>query len=113
MKKTLILAAVLASVLTLNAKAGDAVMSPKAKEQADSHRRVAGTTPDMIDRSFKSASPKQVEFAAVFRKVPSTGPSIDLAHAPRPTLSPKDPNYEVAFRENAMKQLDVQVAPLK
>jgi hypothetical protein len=113
--KKIILAVAVAGALTFvaNANAGDAIMSPKAQEQADSHRTVSGTTPDMIDRSIRAGSPKQVEFAASLRTVPSIGPSVDLAHAPRPNLSPKDPNYDIAFRENAMKQLDIQVAPLK
>jgi hypothetical protein len=43
--------------------------------------------------------------------VPSTGRSIDLAHGPRPLLSPKDPRYETALRE--LRQQQFQVAPLK
>lgn len=115
MKKTLILAVAVAGVLTFapNSRAGDVVMSPRAKEMADSLRRVPGTTPDMIDRSIQSGTPRSRELAYSLRKVPSTGPSIDLAHAPRPTLSPKDSRYETALRENAAKQLEIQVAPLK
>src|SRR5882724_10243567 len=115
MKKTLILAVAVAGALTFaaSANAGDALMSPKAQEQADSHRTVSGTTPDMIDRSIKSGSPKQVEFAAFTRKVSGTDSGIDLANAPRPNLSAKDPNYDVALRENAVKQSNIQVAPLK
>jgi hypothetical protein len=113
--KKIILAIAVVGALTFvaSANAGDAVMSPKAQEQADSHKTVSGTTPDMIDRSIQSGSPKQVEFAASLRTVPSAGPSVDLANAPRPNLSAKDPNYDMALRENAMKQLDIQVAPLK
>lgn len=111
MKKTLILAVAVAGVFTLNANAGDAVISPKAKEQADSLRKVPGTTTDMIDRSVKLGSPKQVEFAASLRKVPSTGTTVDLAHAPRPTMSPKDPRFETALRANAEREF--QIAPVK
>jgi hypothetical protein len=115
MKKTLLLAVAVAGAFTFaaSASAGDAVMSPKAQEQADSHRTVSGTTPDMIDRSIQSGSPKQVEFAASLRKVSSPDSNIDLANAPRPNLSAKDPNYDVALRENAVKQSNIQVAPLK
>ena len=51
------------------------------------------------------------ELAYSLRKVPSTGPSIDLAHAPRPTLSPKDPGFEAEWRANAERQF--QIAPVK
>jgi hypothetical protein len=115
MKKTLILAVAVAGGLTFasNVRAGDVVMSPKAQEQADSLRTAPGTTPDMLDRSIKSASPKVVELRESLRTVPSTGPSIDLASAPRPNLPAKDPSYDVTWRENAMNQSNPQVAPLK
>jgi hypothetical protein len=115
MKKTILLAIAAAGIFTFtaSAQAGEPLLSPKAREQANSLRKVAGTTSDKIDRSVKVGSPKAIELAYSLRKVPSTGPSIDLAHAPRPTMSPKDPRYEVALRENATRQLDVQIAPLK
>lgn len=116
MKKTILLAIAAAGIFTLtfSAQAGEPLLSPRAQEQANSLKRVAGTTSsDMIDRSVKVGSPKAIELAYSLRKVPSTGPSIDLAHAPRPTMSPKDSRYEVALRDNAAKQLEVQIAPLK
>lgn len=104
-----------AAVVTLNvafsAQAGEPLLSPRAKEQADSLRKVPGATTEMLDRSVQPGTPKGRELAFSLRKVPSTGPSIDLAHAPRPTLSPKDSRYDSALRENAAKQF--QVAPLK
>ena len=115
MKKTLILAIAAAGSLVLgaNAKAGDVVMPPKAQEQADSLKIVSGNTPDMVDRSIQPAPPKQAEQAASLRTVRSQGPDIDLAHAPQPNLQPKDPNYDVALRQSAEKQAEMQVAPLK
>lgn len=115
MKKTLILAIVAAGSLAFgaSAKAGDVVMSPKAQEQADSLRMVSGNTPDMLDRSIQSVPPKQAEQAASLRTVPAQGPDIDLAHAQKPNLPAKDPNYDVALRQNAERQAEVQVAPLK
>ncbi len=115
MKKTILLAIAAAGIFTLAAstQAGEPLLSPRAQEHANSVRKVPGTTTDKIDRSIKIGSPKALELANSVRKVPSTGPSIDLAHAPRPTMSPKDPRYEVALRENATRQLDVQIAPLK
>jgi hypothetical protein len=104
-----------AAVVTLNAtfsaQAGQPLLSPKAKALADSLRKVPGTTPDMIDRSVKVGSPKAIALAESLRKVPSTGQSIDLVHVPRPTLSPKDPRFEMAWRQNAVKEF--QIAPLK
>lgn len=109
MKKTLILAVAVAGVFTLSANAADAVMSPRAKAQADSLKKVPGTTTDMVDRSVKPGSPRGIEMAQSLRRVPSTGPSIDLAHGPRPTLSPKDPRYDQELR----RLREVQIAPLK
>ena len=62
-----------AAILTLNlaAQAGEPFLSPKAREQADSLRKVPGTTPDMIDRSAMSGSPKAIALAQSFRTVPS------------------------------------------
>jgi hypothetical protein len=109
MKKTFLLAVAAGIFTVASAQASDAFLTPKAKEQMDSVRKVPGTTPDMIDRSVKSVSPKELEFRASVRKVPTTGPVADLANAPRPTLSPKDPRFETAWRQNAQ----VQIAPLK
>ena len=115
MKSNILLAIAVASAfgLAASANAGDALLSPKAQAFADSLKKVPGTTSDMIDRSVKVGSPKAIELAHSLRKVPSTGPSIDLAHAPRPTMSPKDSRFEMALRENATKQLEVQITPLK
>ena len=115
MKKLNYLLVAAAAVVTLNttfsAQAAEPLLSPRAKEQADSLRKVPGTTTEMLDRSVQPGTPKGRELAYSLRKVPSTGPSIDLAHAPRPTLSPKDPRYDTVLRENAERQF--QVAPLK
>ncbi len=113
MKKTLLLAVAAVGVLSFaaTANAGESLMSPRAKELAYSLRKVPGTTPDKIDRSVKLGSPKALELAHSLRKVPSPGPSIDLAHAPRPTMSAKDPRFEAAWRANAVKEF--QIAPVK
>jgi hypothetical protein len=36
------------------------------------------------------------------RSVPGTGSDIDLVNAPRPSLAPKDPDYDVAWRARAV-----------
>lgn len=113
MKKTLLLAVAAAGVIgfAVGTNAGEPLMSPRAKELAHSLRKVPGTTPDRIDRSVKLGSPRALELAHSLRKVPSTGPSIDLAHAPRPTMSAKDPRFEAAWRANAVREF--QIAPVK
>src|SRR2546428_13122628 len=111
MKTPLLLAVAVAGAFTLmaSAQADDARLSPKAKELRDSVRTVSGTTPDLLDRSVRAGSPKAIAFAESQRKVSSTSPTIDLAHGPRPTLSPKDPRYE----QEARRLQEVQLAPLK
>ena len=110
----LLIAAAIAVTLnvTTSAQAGEPLLSPKAKEQADSLRKVPTLASEVnlaINRPVGNA--KAWEVAQSLRTVPSTGPSIDLAHAPRPTLSPKDPGFEAAWRANAEQQ--ILVAPLK
>jgi len=111
MKRSLLFAVAVTGFLTSagNTFAGDALLSPKAKALADSLRKVPGTTTDMLDRAVKPGSPKAIAQAHSLRTVPRTGPSIDLAHGLRPTLSPKDPRYDQELR----RLQEVQVAPLK
>ena len=111
MKNTLLLAAAAATLLTAvnTTKADEPLLSPRAK--ANQIHTVAGTTEDRLDRSAKSGSPKGIALAESLRKVSSPGPTVDLAHGPRPTLSPKDPRYEQVARELLAAQF--QVAPLK
>ena len=115
MKKTILLAVAVAGVFTFaaSARAGDVVMSPKAQALADSLKKVPGTSANDVNLATNRpiGNAKAWALAQSLKTVPSTGPSIDLAHAPRPTMSPKDPRYQTALRENAMKNF--QVAPLK
>jgi len=112
MKTKLLLVAATVAVLTaINAAAAEPFLSPRAKALADSQRTMPGSTADMIDRSLLPGTPKGRGLAYSLRKVPSTGPSVDLAHGPRPSLSPKDPRYETALRELGGTQF--RVAPLK
>ena len=112
MRKTLLLAVAVAGVLSfaVGANAGEPLMSPRARALADSPRKIPRTTPDMIDRSVKAGSPRAIGLANSLRKVPSTASTVDLVHAPRPTLSPKDPRFETAWRENVK---EFQIAPVK
>ncbi len=113
MNRSLLFVIVAAGVLSLagNTFAGDAVLSPKAQALADSLRKVpvaSEKTPDLA-ANRPAGNAKGWELARSFRRVPSTGPSIDLAHGPRPTFSPKDPRYQREFRH--MHQ--IEIAPLK
>jgi|SRR5688572_11586055 len=112
--KYLLVAAVAAVTLsaTLSAQAAEPLLSPKAKALADSLRKVPPAASDvklLANRPIGNA--KAWELAQSFRKVPGTGSGVDLAHGPRPLLSPKDPRYEQAVRE--LRQQQFQVAPLK
>lgn len=112
MKTTLLLAATVAVITAANAASpAEPLRSPKAKALAASLLPPPGPTADMIDRSLQPGSPKGRELAYSLRKVPSTGPRVNLAHGPRPTLSPKDPRYEQVARES--RETQFQVAPLK
>lgn len=92
--------------------AAEPLLSPKAKALADSLWKVPAVHNDVDlakDRPIGNA--KAWDLARSFRTVPSTGSSVDLAHGPRPLLSPKDPRYETALRELRAKEF--YVAPLK
>lgn len=95
--------------------------SPKHRQFLnESGKRMVKGTPSTVvgsvgyqatGRDGITASPKLRQMIDDSRGVASTGPTIDYAHAPRPLLSPKDPRFEAAWRENALKQH--QMAPLK
>jgi len=109
----LLAAAAVTLGVTLTAQAGNALMSPKAKELSNSQRSMVTTTSGSIDldRSIKPISPRCAEYQHSLRTVSTTGVNIDLANAKRPMLSPKDPRYQTVLRENAVEEF--QVAPLK
>ena len=108
----LLAAAVVTLGVSLSAQASEPLMSPKAKELAYSLRKVP-SAPSAVNlaTSRPVGNAKAWDLAQSFRTVPSTGPRIDIAHAPRPTLSPKDPRFENAWRANAEREF--QIAPVK
>lgn len=109
--KYLLAAAVVTASVAVSAQA-EPLLSPRAKEQAYSLRKVPAVANQVnlaLDRPAGNA--KAWELARSVRSVPSSGPSIDIAHAPRPTLSPRDPRFEAAWRANAESAF--QVAPVK
>ena len=115
MKKTILLAIAVAGVFTLaaSAQAGESLLSPRAQEQAYSLRTVPTVASDVnLAVNRPSGNVRAWESAQSLRKVAGTNHDIDLAHAPRPTMSPKNPDYADALRANAIYQ-QIQVAPLK
>ena len=82
-------------------------------------RMVKGTlSPTVVSISYRAtgrdgitASPKLRQIIDDSRGVASTGPTIDYAHAPRPTFAPKDPRFDAAWRANAEREF--QLAPVK
>ena len=115
MKKTILLAVAVAGVFTLavSAQAGEPLLSPRAQEQEHSLRTVPTVASDVnLAVNRPSGNVRAWESAQSLRKVAGTNHDIDLANAPRPTMSPKDPGYAAALRANAINQ-QIQVAPLK
>ena len=110
MKSLLMVAAAVAVGLTFSANAGEALFSPKAQEQADSHRTVA-TSPTDVNLAAIRPAGKATVLCQTFRQAPTAGERIDLANATRPSLAPKNPGFETAWRANAEREF--QVAPLK
>jgi len=65
--------------------AGDELLSPRAK--ANQIKTMSGTTPDLLDRTVKSSSPKALEMAASLRKTTgATADFLDRSYASIPKL---------------------------
>jgi hypothetical protein len=113
MKKTLLIVVAAAGICALaaSANADESLQSPKAKSLAAPAIKASGTTAQTEVRPVNAGSPKGLALAHELRKVPGGGVSADLAHAQRPTLSPKDPRFDAAWRANASKEF--QIAPVK
>ena len=94
-----------------SARADEALLSPRAKE--NQIRVAPGTSADEpnLVANRPAGNAKAADLAQSLRTVPSNALSMNVSHAPRPTLSPKDPRFEAAWRSNAEQK--VQVAPLK
>ena len=112
LKKVVLTATVVAIGATFSAKAGEPPYSPKAKEQAASSRKVPIAQNEVnLAANLPYGNVKAVEITQSIRKVSGTNNDIDLAHATRPSLAPKDPRIDIAWRENAT--LEFQIAPTK
>lgn len=112
LKNLLVVAAVVAVGAALSANAGEPLYSPRAKDLANSLRKVPSAPSDVnLAANRPIGNAKAWDLARSLRKVRSTGTTVDLAHAPRPTMSPKDPRFETAWRANATSEF--QIAPVK
>jgi hypothetical protein len=112
MKISLLIAlTTLTAGLAGRAFAGDVFLSPRAAQMAYSLRTVpSGGDPNLLANiQYGNAKARQLAYDS--RTVARTGRDIDLVHATRPTLAPKDPRFETALRENALREF--QIAPLK
>jgi hypothetical protein len=110
---SLLAAAVVSVGVAVSAQAGEPFLSPRAQDIARSLKTVptqSEKNPNLLaNRPVGNA--RAWALAQSLRTVPGARSSVDLAHAQRPTLSPKDPSFESAWRANA--ENTVQVAPLK
>jgi hypothetical protein len=110
----ILMAALVAAAFTTasRANADEPFLSPRAKAN---QIRVApaGTSANDVNlvTNRPAGNAKAWAQAQSLRTVPSTSPTVDLAHGPRPTMSPKDPRYEQAARE--LRESQYQIAPLK
>jgi hypothetical protein len=113
MKNTLILVVATAALLTAvnGTSANEPLLSPRAK--ANQIRVVPGSSVNDLNLANNRpvGNAKAWVHAQSLRTVSSTGPSVDLAHGPRPMLSPKDPRYGQVVLE--LRESKFQVAPLK
>jgi len=113
-KSLLILAVGTATIsLSLTSMAGEVLRSPR--DAANQPRKAlvsAANDPDLL-RPYTGKyvfSPRFIDnMPSISLSSPHEGPNV--ARAPRPNLSPKDPRFEAAWRANAVREL--QVAPLK
>ncbi|KAF0174449.1 MAG: hypothetical protein FD161_3589 [Limisphaerales bacterium] len=80
MKTKMFLATATAALILMgsNVSASEPLLSPKAKELADSLAKVPGATTDMVDRSIKAGSPKHVAFVESLRKERGTTPDVTI-----------------------------------
>lgn len=109
---SLLLAAAATVTLNLATQAAESTASPRSAQLRRELRTVPRMTTDInLATNRPVGNAKAWSLARDLRKGPVIGPEIDLAHAPRPTLSPKDPRFEIVRRENAVRQF--KVAPLK
>ena len=110
----ILMAALVAAAFTTasRASADEPYLSPKAKAN---QIRVAPAGASANDVNLVTNRPagnaKAWAQAQSLKTAPGTGSTIDLAHGPRPTMSPKDPRYEQAARE--LRESQYQIAPLK
>jgi hypothetical protein len=102
------------TAFTFSSFAVEPLLSPRAAGNQIKHVTSAVDAPTVtityVDTTPALLSPRAQDNQ--IRHVAGTNHDIDLANAPRPSMSPKDPGYADALRANAISQ-QIQVAPLK
>jgi hypothetical protein len=110
MKRTVLLIAAVVSVAPLTMKA-DAFYSPKGMDNAKAFQTSAISSTDVnLAAARPNGNAKAWEVNQSLNKA-GTGNQVDLAHARRPALVAKDHDYDAAWRNNALR--GVQIAPTK
>ena len=113
--KVLLLGAVV-TAFTFSSFAVEPLLSPRAAGNQIKHVSSAVNAPvasiTYVDTTSALLSPRAQGNQIRHLSGTNNNNGLDLAHAPRPTMSPKSPGYEAALRENAINQ-QIQVAPLK
>ena len=102
-------AVVVALNFTLTVRAGEPLLSPRAQGNQIRHVSGINNDPNLLENR-PLGSPRAVEFARSLVKV-SGMDTTDLVHGPRPTMSPRNPGYEVAAKE--LREMQFQVAQMK
>lgn len=110
--KLLLTAAIAVGMTTaMQSFAGEPLHSPRGLANIVKHVPGKNSDPNYVSGWYAGAAVKQ---GAMFHSgVDSRGiKDVNLAaHRTRPTISPKDPRFETAWRENAVKEF--QIAPIK
>jgi hypothetical protein len=110
MKRTVLLIAAVVSAAPLAMKA-DAFYSPKGVDNARAFQTSAVSSTDVnLAANRPNGNAKAWETTQALNKV-GVGNQVDLAHATRPALVAKDHDYDAAWRNNALRE--VQIAPTK
>jgi hypothetical protein len=102
-------AASVALTSAISAKADEPALSPKAKEFRSYGAHGIGASSDTVDLTKNRPMGKAWASTINLRATGRSTPTVDVAHAPRPLMSPKDPRYDQEVR----RLQEVQIAPLK
>lgn len=112
-KSYLTLAVTLTLGLPLASNAGDILRSPRDASSQHSRTTVSAANDPDLRHPYTGSyvlSPRFIDNRPTMALSPERK-DPNVTGAPRPAFSPKDPRFEMAWRESAIQNL--QVAPLK